>query len=72
MLKAEVNGMLVNVEMHGSGVTAYEDVMRLLISIYNGFEGTIPGLGDDLLEYIAESISSGDFVKNAREGTEKM
>lgn len=72
MLKAEVNGTHVSAEMHGSGMDALSDPMRLLISIYNVLEGMVPGLGDELLEYIAESISSGDFVKCAREGTEKV
>lgn len=72
MLKAEVSGTHVTVEMHGSGMDALSDLMRLLISIYNGLEGMVPGLGDELLEYIAESISSGDFVRCAKEGTEKI
>ena len=72
MLKAEVNGTHVTVDMHGSGVTAYEDVMRLLISIYNGFEGMIPGLGDALMAYICESMENGEFLRCVREGDEPI
>lgn len=72
MLKAEVSGTRVTVEMHGSGVTALEDVMRLLLSVYGGLENTSIGLGDALLAYISDSMANGKFVKCAREGTEKM
>lgn len=41
MLKAEVNGTHVTVEMHGSGLTPYADVMRLLLSVYDGLENTM-------------------------------
>ena len=49
MLKAEVNGTHVTVEMHGSGLTPYADVMRLLLSVYDGLEKTMIGAGDALL-----------------------
>ena len=62
MLKAEVNGTRVTVEMHGSGLTALEDVMRLLLSVYEGLEKTSIGLGDTLLDYISDSIANGKFV----------
>ena len=72
MLKAEVNGTHVTVEMHGSGMTPFADVMRLLLSVYDGLEHTMTGAGDAFLAYVAGSIESGDFVRCAREGTEKI
>ena len=71
MLKAEVNGTHVTVEMHGSGLTPYADVMRLLLSVYDGLEKTMVGAGDALLAYISDSMTNGEFLKCAREGTEK-
>lgn len=71
MLKAEVSGTHVTVEMHGSGLTPYADVMRLLLSVYDGLENTTIGAGDALLACISDSMANGEFLKCAREGDEK-
>ena len=71
MLKAEVTRTHVTVELHGTGLTPYADVMRLLLSVYDGLENTMIGAGDALLAYISDSIANGEFLKCAREGTEK-
>ena len=72
MLKAEVNGTHVTVEMHGSGLTPYADVMRLLLSVYDALEKTRIGAGDALMAYICESMGNGEFLRCVREGDEPI
>ena len=72
MLKAEVNGTHVTVDMHGSGLTPYADVMRLLLSVYDALEKTRIGAGDALMAYICESMENGEFLRCVREGDEPI
>ncbi|MBS6884155.1 Uncharacterised protein [uncultured Butyricicoccus sp.] len=67
MIRVEVNDGTVALEIYGQGVNMLTEVLSILARIYEAYESTEKGAGDELLDIIGRAIQQGKIQEWSEE-----